>query len=147
MANRPAILKPNWPSLTTEKDGLLIGATHFFILVCRWRGKVSSANLHDLPFPRSGLKHPVTGKALPDDEVPKDIEFATVLFGDHMHKTNPLAEPGTAGVKRARIEGVVDFTPDNNFLPRQMPFEIMKLLEPYTVSISMPDQRTQVYGV
>jgi hypothetical protein len=131
---KPAATIADWEALTDdEKEAFLMWATRLMDQRVRWRGTLADPD-SALQWPRNGV-YDRNGNLIPNDEVPLQVQQATVEIAFHLLNENvdPSA-PGSAaagGIKSQKLGPLEIVYQDNAvFTPNYFPVGINQLLSP-----------------
>lgn len=137
-------------SLTVpEQESWLVQATSALVLLGARVADPASGNLHDLPFPATGLVDFNTGRALDDDSNPINLQKATALYAAFLENKgpNPMDPPSTAGYSEIGvINGLANVKVDTRTLPAVVMLEVTQYLRGLW-AISEPYKQSAGFGV
>jgi len=92
-----------WDVLTDDQKGArLVSATRRLDLLA-WAGEKTGGASQENAWPRTGVTYP-DGTAVPDDEVPLEVENATILLAGTINLTASAANAGTSGNNKKRVK-------------------------------------------
>lgn len=124
------VRKATWEALSADDKKIrLVAATrrldHF-----SWAGEKAGGSVQELAFPRKNMTHP-DGTAVPDNDVPKAVEIATILLAGSIAITAADADIGTSGSNEKRLKAgpaeIEFFRPvDGKALQDETAFEYIK---------------------
>lgn len=92
-----------WTALTTDQKGInLVAATNRLDLLA-WQGEKTGGAAQANAWPRAGLMYP-DGTDVADDEVPLDVEIATILLAGSIAIDAEVANSGASGTNTKKVQ-------------------------------------------
>lgn len=95
---------PTWAALTNDQKGQRLVAATRRLDRLNWAGrKTGGETAQANAFPRTDLAYP-DGTAVPDDEVPREVEEATILLAGTIALTPASANVGSSATNTRRVK-------------------------------------------
>lgn len=93
----------SWAALTNDQKGSRLVAATRRLNLLDWAGEKTGGAAQQDAWPRTGVTYP-DGTAVPDNEVPQEVEDATILLAGTINLTASASQAGSSGSNKKRVK-------------------------------------------